>query len=159
MELHSPDGSSLTTEVEDNKDGTYTASFTPDSKGDHQITVHIRGKPIQGNPFDLQVTSGIDCDKIGPMMFKFTSCDQQSKTTDETCEPWGVAVDPEGRVVVTDHHNHRLQVSGWKQTNKWMNEWIKKEMNKECKLKAEPRTMETQKKRCILRSARLLLYK
>ena len=57
VRLHCPNGSPITAEVEDNEDGTYIASFTPVSKGDHQITVHARGKPIQGSPFDLQVWS------------------------------------------------------------------------------------------------------
>lgn len=55
VKLHCPNGSPITADVEDNDDGTYSASFTPVSKGDHQITVHVRGKPIQGSSFDLQV--------------------------------------------------------------------------------------------------------
>lgn len=55
VKLHCPNGSPITADVEDNDDGTYTTSFTPVSKGDHQITVHVRGKPIQGSSFDLQV--------------------------------------------------------------------------------------------------------
>ena len=55
VKLHCPNGSPITADIEDNDNGTYTASFTPVSKGDHQITVHVRGKPIQGSSFDLQV--------------------------------------------------------------------------------------------------------
>ena len=55
VKLHCPNGPPITAVVEDNSDGTYTASFTPVSKGDHQITVHAREKSIQGSPFDLQV--------------------------------------------------------------------------------------------------------
>jgi len=108
VKLHCPNGSPITADVEDNNDGTYTASFTPVSKGDHQITVHARGKPIQGNPFDLKVTSGIDCSNIGPLLLNFTP--DSTKTSDEYYEPWGVAADPEGLYVVSDHHNHRIQV-------------------------------------------------
>lgn len=54
VKLHCPNGSPITAEVVDNDDGTYTASFNPVSRGDHQITIYARGKPIQGNPFDLQ---------------------------------------------------------------------------------------------------------
>lgn len=43
-------------DVEDNDDGTYTASFTPSMKGDFQVNVTLRGKHIQGSPFDLQVS-------------------------------------------------------------------------------------------------------
>lgn len=60
VKLHCPNGSPITADVEDNDDGTYTASFTPVSKGDHQITVHVRGKPIQGSSFDLQVWPRFD---------------------------------------------------------------------------------------------------
>ena len=55
VKLHCPNGSPMTADVEDNDDGTYSATFIPVTKGDHQITVHVRGKPIQGSPFDLQV--------------------------------------------------------------------------------------------------------
>jgi len=54
------------------------------------------------------VTAGIDCANIGPMMLKFTpTC---KNTNDENFEPWGVTADPDGLFVVSDHHNHRLQV-------------------------------------------------
>lgn len=108
VKLHCPNGPPITADVDDNDDGTYTASFTPVSKGDHQITVHIRGKPIQGSSFDLQVTSGIDFENIGPMLLKFAP--NSNKTNDEYYEPWGVTADPEGLFVVSDHHNHRLQI-------------------------------------------------
>lgn len=55
VKLHCPNGPPITADVEDNDDGTYTVSYTPVSKGDHQITVHVRSKPIQGSSFDLQV--------------------------------------------------------------------------------------------------------
>lgn len=42
------------------------------------------------------------------MMLKFTpTC---KNTNDEYFEPWGVTADPDGLFVVSDHHNHRLQV-------------------------------------------------
>ena len=54
------------------------------------------------------MTAGIDCANIGPMMLKFTpSC---KNTNEEYYEPWGVTADPDGLFVVSDHHNHRLQV-------------------------------------------------
>lgn len=56
-----------------------------------------------------QVTAGVDCANIGPMMLKFTP--NSKNTNDDYYEPWGVAADPDGLFVVSDHHNHRLQVS------------------------------------------------
>lgn len=58
---------------------------------------------------DLQVSSGIDCSNIGPLLLNFTP--DSTKTSDEYYEPWGVAADPEELYVVSDHHNHRIQVS------------------------------------------------
>lgn len=42
------------------------------------------------------------------MLLKFAP--NSNKTNDEYYEPWGVTADPEGLFVVSDHHNHRLQV-------------------------------------------------
>ena len=42
------------------------------------------------------------------MMLKFTP--NYKNTNDEYFEPWGVTADPNGLFVVSDHHNHRLQV-------------------------------------------------
>lgn len=110
VKLYCPNGSPLTADIEDNQDGTYTASYTPNIKGDHQITVHIRSKPIHASPYDLQVTAGIDCENIGPLMLKFTPSNNQVKTNDDYYEPWGVACDPDGFLVATDHRNHQIQV-------------------------------------------------
>ena len=71
VKLHRPNGPPITAVVEDNNDGTYTASFTPVSKGDHQITVHARGKSIQGSPFDLQVCLALGFDIL---IYKPLSC-------------------------------------------------------------------------------------
>ena len=110
MKLHCFDAIFLTADVEDNQDGSYTVTYSPVSKGILQLTVHIRDKPIRGSPFELPVTSGIDCEKIGPMIFKCGRRDGLPDSSEDTCEPWGVTVGPDGRIIVSDHHNHRLQV-------------------------------------------------
>ena len=62
-----------------------------------------------GNTFLYsQVTSGIDCTKIGPVLLRFTPNSDDSN--DDSYEPWGVAADPNGLYVVSDHHNHHIQV-------------------------------------------------
>ena len=55
-----------------------------------------------------QVTSGIDCTNIGPVLLRFTPNSDDSN--DDSYEPWGVAADPNGLYVVSDHHNHHIQV-------------------------------------------------
>ena len=42
--------------VTDNKDGTYSASYIPNTKGDHQFDVTWAGKPIPGSPFHVGVS-------------------------------------------------------------------------------------------------------
>lgn len=106
-------GSVNQAEVIDSNNGTYTITFQPTTKGNHSIFVYIREKPIYGSPFDVLVTAGIDVEKIGPMLLKFGSSGVlgQSKGGDENFEPWGIATDQSGSIIVSDHNNHKIQVS------------------------------------------------
>ena len=55
--------------VYDNKNGTYTASFTPRSKGEHQLSICIDSHHIKGSPFPMYMrgardyTKGFSCQK------------------------------------------------------------------------------------------------
>ena len=42
--------------IRDNKNGTYTTEYTPNSPGDHQFDVTWSGTPVPGSPFHLNVT-------------------------------------------------------------------------------------------------------
>ena len=42
------------------------------------------------------------------MLLRFTP--NSDNSNDESYEPWGVAADPNGLYVVSDHHNHHIQV-------------------------------------------------
>ena len=42
--------------VTDNEDGTYSAEYIPNKKGDHQFDVTWAGKPIPGSPFHVNVS-------------------------------------------------------------------------------------------------------
>eukprot|EP01101_Sappina_pedata_P002915 TRINITY_DN1312_c0_g1_i2.p1 TRINITY_DN1312_c0_g1~~TRINITY_DN1312_c0_g1_i2.p1 ORF type:complete len:1238 (+),score=740.08 TRINITY_DN1312_c0_g1_i2:52-3765(+) len=42
-------------ETTDNGDGTYTVAYTPVDQGRHVISVSLKGKPIQGSPFNVPV--------------------------------------------------------------------------------------------------------
>jgi len=39
----------------DNKDGTYSVSFTPQETGEHKLSITIHNKPIKGSPFVMYV--------------------------------------------------------------------------------------------------------
>ena len=99
-------------EVLDCGDGTYTVTYKPTTKGVHSVSVYLREKPIYGSPFEVTVTAGIDVEKIGPMLLKFGSSGilGQNKGNDDNYEPWGIATDQAGCIVVSDHNNHRIQV-------------------------------------------------
>ncbi|EDO47729.1 predicted protein [Nematostella vectensis] len=148
--IRCPNGFQLTGHVTKNEDSTYTVTYTPSMKGDHELMVMIREKQIKDSPFDLQVgspsdlqvsntgspfdlqfsntgspfnlqvsstrspfdlqvTAGIDCDKLSAPVMSLIPTDP-GQPIDEHFEPWGVATDPYGQLVVTDHHNHRIQI-------------------------------------------------
>ena len=114
VKIRDNSGSVNQAEVIDLNNGTYTITFQPTTKGNHSIFVYIREKPIHGSPFDVLVTAGIDVEKIGPMLLKFGSSGVlgQNKGGDENFEPWGIATDQSGSIIVSDHNNHKIQVSG-----------------------------------------------
>eukprot|EP00794_Sanderia_malayensis_P018206 gene18206-20024_t len=101
-------------EVLDCGDGTYTVTYKPLKKGVHSLSVYVREKPVFGSPFEVTVTAGIEVDKIGPMLLKF-GCNgilaaQSKGQSDDNYEPWGVATNQAGSIIVSDHNNHRIQV-------------------------------------------------
>ena len=61
----------------------------------------VRDKHIQGSPFKVNVTSGPDT---------FVKFGRKGADIGEFNGIFGVAVDDESRIIVTDCHNHRVQV-------------------------------------------------
>ena len=57
--------------VIDNEDGTYTVSYQPIVRGNHQITVTMRNININGSPFSVNVTGRMDFAKVGNVMACF----------------------------------------------------------------------------------------
>jgi len=108
--LTDPSGISTNVDVTDNNNGTYTMGYRIMSKGKHTIAIYLRDKPIMGSPFDIGVSAGIDTNRIGPMLTKFGSAGITGTKNDENYEPWGVACDMHGSMVVTDHNNHKVQI-------------------------------------------------
>ncbi|XP_007894049.1 tripartite motif-containing protein 45 [Callorhinchus milii] len=43
--------------VEDNHDGTYCITYTPQEPGPHTVWVHVKGQHVEGSPFNLTVKS------------------------------------------------------------------------------------------------------
>jgi len=47
-------------EVKDNKNGTYTVDYQPESSGNHKVHVLLDKVPIQGSPYSVNVKAGSD---------------------------------------------------------------------------------------------------
>ena len=57
--------------VIDNEDGTFTVSYQPIVRGNHQIKITMRNININGSPFSVNVTGRMDFGKVGKVMACF----------------------------------------------------------------------------------------
>ena len=80
------------------KDGQYEISYQPTSIGKHQLNIKIDCKHIKGSPFTVTVRRQIK--KLGtPIM-----------TISGVQNPWGVAVNKKGEIIVAEEHGHCVSV-------------------------------------------------
>lgn len=108
--IRNNEGVLLNVDVKDLNDGTYKVTYKVISKERHIMAVYVRDKLTKEGLFDLNVTAGIDCLKIGPLLTKFGSGGViNQKEDDEKYEPWGIVCDIKGNILVTDHNNHKVQ--------------------------------------------------
>ncbi|XP_077983416.1 E3 ubiquitin-protein ligase TRIM71-like [Glandiceps talaboti] len=104
--VQGPEGGLYHAEVIDRQNGTYTVSYRPQLEGEHRITVTLRGRHIYESPFRVQVKSGRNYANIGQMV-KVFGCEGESEG--QLCRPWGVCTDRDGRIIVADRSNNRIQ--------------------------------------------------
>ncbi|XP_067002397.1 E3 ubiquitin-protein ligase TRIM71 [Anabrus simplex] len=102
-----PDGSLIRAEMEDRGDGTYLVSYCPQMEGPHAVHVTIRGRPILGSPFPVNVRSGRNYSNIGQVITAFGG---EGEGDGQLCRPWGVCCDKDGNIIVADRSNNRIQV-------------------------------------------------
>lgn len=100
-------GASLSIDIRDNGDGTYSINFRPRSKGEHQLDIAIRGRHICGSPFKLLIDGGREYGRFGVVTQFFGSDGSQNS---QFCRPWGICCDQQGHIIVGDRSNHRIQV-------------------------------------------------
>ena len=55
VDILTPVGVQLRTEVIDTKDGKYTVTYTPHSVGQHRVQIQVNGQPLTGSPRMVQV--------------------------------------------------------------------------------------------------------
>ncbi|XP_059478337.1 E3 ubiquitin-protein ligase TRIM71-like isoform X2 [Neocloeon triangulifer] len=94
-------------DVQDRGDGSYLVSYLPRREGIHEVSVTLRGRPIRHSPFHPMVRTGRDYVNVGMPYCVFG---QEGESEGDLCRPWGVACDKEGRIVVADRSNNRVQV-------------------------------------------------
>ena len=85
--------------VQDNKDGTYEVSITPQTTGEHQLDITIGNEHIQSSPFIISVR------KQRPYIS--LTCLQ---TYSVTSTPWDVAFSDSGLMFVVNHDSHCVEV-------------------------------------------------
>ncbi|XP_057317710.1 E3 ubiquitin-protein ligase TRIM71-like [Hydractinia symbiolongicarpus] len=106
IKVQAPEGFYVNNKLHNNNDGTFVVRYTPVTKGKHDVTVKIRGRNFPNNHFVVRVYDGIDYLKIESPFLTFGSYGSKPS---ELKQPWGVAVNKDGHLYVTDHGNHRVQ--------------------------------------------------
>ena len=89
-------GVNNTTQVSDNNDGSYTASFVPQRVGEVKLSVFVNGQQIEGSPYSVLVKD-------------YTSVNKPTKILNNDGNmgrPWGIAFAKNGMWAVADASNH-----------------------------------------------------
>ncbi|XP_068726648.1 E3 ubiquitin-protein ligase TRIM71-like [Montipora capricornis] len=55
VDLLTPEGDQLKTNIKDTKDGKYTVTYTPQDAGQHRVEILVNGQPMTGSPWIVQV--------------------------------------------------------------------------------------------------------
>ena len=90
----------LVANVVDNKDGTYSASLTPQVCGAHELSVTIETEPIRGSPFPLYIRQPRD----------YANMTKQQRCFNTASDPYDVAVDDKGFLYVALYSQHCIDV-------------------------------------------------
>ncbi|XP_068727049.1 E3 ubiquitin-protein ligase TRIM71-like [Montipora capricornis] len=55
VDILTPEGDQLKTDIKDTKDGKYTVTYTPQGAGQHRVEIIVNGQPLTGSPWIVQV--------------------------------------------------------------------------------------------------------
>ena len=84
-------------QVQDKKDGTYKIKYFAKETGTCSTSVKVNGEHIRGSPFEVQVK---------PRQFRpVLSFGEQILK-----KPWGVAVNEQDEIAVSDVGNHKIHL-------------------------------------------------
>ena len=99
LEVRNREGDNCAAEVQvqDNKDGTYKIKYFAKETGTCSASVKVNGEHIRGSPFEVQVK---------PRQFRpVLSFGEQL-----SIKPWGVAVNEEKEIAISDYDNHKIHL-------------------------------------------------
>ena len=107
IDVRSPNKATVRSEIVDRGDGSYAVGFTPSLNGEHEVGIAIHHQPIKGSPFKVMVTNP----RIYSNVTRPTLCiGGLGEVKGKFKLPCGVAVDSEGKILVADCHNNRVQI-------------------------------------------------
>ena len=91
-------GTRASCSVEKGGQSQYEISYQPTIKGRHQLHIKVEGQHVRGSPSSVAVKSPVE--KLGTPIL----------TLGGVREPWGVAINQRGEVVVTERARHCVSV-------------------------------------------------
>ena len=106
--LVSPDGGLVRADVEERPDGSFLVVYRARSEGPHALHVTLRGRHILGSPFQPVVRplrSYSDSSRQASLVFG-----GEGGADGRFLRPWGICCDRQGRLIVADRSNNRIQV-------------------------------------------------
>ena len=106
VNILSPAGDQLETEIKETKDGKYTVTYIPQCVGQHRVEIQVNGQPVTGSPWVVQVI---------PHQYQFAfTFGSKGNEQGQFDIPWGIAVNDKSRTLaVADVNNKRVQMFGF----------------------------------------------
>ncbi|XP_077986172.1 tripartite motif-containing protein 2-like [Glandiceps talaboti] len=95
-----PDNSKEEVSVRDNKDGTMTLKTHGKMEGEHELSVNVDKKPVQGSPVRV---------KVIPKKGLVSKFGVHGSGVGQLYSPWGVTKTTNGNLLVCEYSNNRLQ--------------------------------------------------
>ncbi|XP_068738571.1 E3 ubiquitin-protein ligase TRIM71-like [Montipora capricornis] len=104
LEIKTREGrdSAIKPQIQDNKDGTYKINYFAKKIGTCQASVKVNGEHVRGSPFEVQVKRR----QFRPVL----SFEEEGWYAGMISSPWGVAVNDEDEIAVSEFLKHRVQI-------------------------------------------------
>ncbi|XP_078377190.1 uncharacterized protein LOC144660444 isoform X2 [Oculina patagonica] len=103
VKIKSPSEKIFDEKIEDNGDGEYSVTYTPDCHGQHDVVIEVNGQPLTSSPWRVHVT---------PHQYQaVASFGSRGKARGKFDRPCDIAIsDKTGNIAVADARNKRVQL-------------------------------------------------